>query len=627
MDSLAIYDFACGVIRGIPASERLRERAFAAPVELWQRILGFDGCTVQFARALDRAGWGEHCPLPLRRLLRESTATSLQRAVLVHQQLAGVAALAGSSGVRVMAIKGAARLLAGELPGTRSLGDIDLLAAPADAARLHELLQRELGYRSDGQAYPHHLAGLTRPGSLGIEIHVRLAPVRLPLDLDIWRDAGAVRLGGCPVDVPSPTGMFLHTLEHAVRVNWTSRYRLRDIVDLAVLFTGDVDPGRVRGHVLASDCRSPMETVLGAARELEPLIPLGRRDAWRTVERVGRARLAMASRPRTPRVAARCFRYAGLLAECSPRTLAMAGRDLVRRLAGGLAMLALGVATMASASSCDGAVAPRPFVVPSFVFAANDGGVWSLQRFSGGAVTRLSSPGTDDREPHSAAGRVVFTSLRDGNAEIYEAPLNPDLTLGTQRRLTVEFATDGEPALSPSGATIAFVSARDGSPRIWLMDGMGGNQHPLATGSATYIPEGAPRWSPTGDRIAFTSSRTGQSQVYVIAATGGTAAQLSHETRGAYTPTWLPDGQRVVFMTPGGVPRLLAVPAAGGDAVVLASDTTGLAEPSCGAAACLAVADPSGGAGRIVALTLDGRRISLSLPRVADDHHPALIDR
>src|SRR4051812_25131743 len=182
MVASAIYGFITDVLRARPTSSDQRRRAFAEPLGRWHRTLGLDGCAVQFDRALHRAGLTEEAPAPLRRLLREATNESLRHAMLVHGQLAGLAALCAREAIRLMPLKGAARLLAGELPGMRSIADIDVLTDPADASRLHSLLQRELGYAVDGDAYPHHLPGLTRPGSLGIEVHVRLAPDRLPLD-------------------------------------------------------------------------------------------------------------------------------------------------------------------------------------------------------------------------------------------------------------------------------------------------------------------------------------------------------------------------------------------------------------------------------------------------------------
>ena len=616
----AIYDLVVDLLHGRTTTAEERQRAFAEPVGRWHRVLGFDGCAVQVDRALHRAGLTDEAPAPLRALLRAATNDSLRHGLLVHRQLAELAALCAGGGIRVMALKGAARLLAGELPGTRSIADIDILAAPGDAARLHAMLQREAGYAVDGDAYPHHLSGLTRRRSLGVEVHVRLTPTPLPLDADIWLETRVLSPGGHPIELPSPTNLLLHTLEHAVRVNWTARYRLRDILDVAALFTTDVDAPRVMAYVAASDCRRPMRTILAAARELQPEIPVAAPDAWRTVRRVGRARLAMATRPRTPLIAERWFRYVGVVAEGSPRTIGRLGLDLARRLATrGTAAIAL----MLGVAACDPGVAPRPFTVSPFVFASSSGGSWALYRSSGGRVVRISDPGMDDREPNSVGRQIVFTSLRDGDAEIYAATLGTDLTLGTQTRLTSEYGNDDEPALDPAATTIAFVSGRSGAPRIWLMDVDGANPRPLDTGSPSFIPEGSPRWSPTGDRIAFTSTRSGTAQVYVVARAGGSALQVSHETRGGFTPSWMPDGTRLLYTAVSGAGEVMSVPAAGGDATVFATDADGVGEAVCGTAFCLAVASPLGSAGRVVALTARGEATTLVLPRVADDHHPA----
>ena len=69
-------------------------------------------------------------------------------------------------------------------------------------------------------------------------------------------------------------------------------------------------------------------------------------------------------------------------------------------------------------------------------------------------------------------GRIVFTSLRDGNAEIYVM----DAGGGNQENLTNHPAYDGEPDWSPDGTKIAFVSDRNGDRiQIYVMDADGKN--------------------------------------------------------------------------------------------------------------------------------------------------------
>jgi len=614
--SLAVYDLVADVLRGRPAEESVRRRGFDAPLALWRRVLGFEGCTVQFDHALCAAGLTADLPLPLRRMLREATGTALRRAILVHEQLAAVAALGSAHNIRLLALKGAARLLGGEAAGTRSIGDIDLLVSPVNAVRFHTLLQRELGYAVSGAGYPHHLPGLTRSRSLGIEVHVQLSHVPLALDGEIWRDTRSVALDGHAIEIPSPTGMVLHTLEHAAGLNWAGRYRLRDIVDIASLFTGAVLADVVTSYVNASPTRSAFETLLSAAHDLDPRVPRSRARAWRTVRRVSRARIAVASVPRTRLVAERCFRYAGMLAEASPRTLARAGLALVRRL---------GDAALASAIllnlGCSDPTRPRPLDVPPFVFVSDADGIPALFRFDRGQIVRLSAPGHEDAKPHSAAGRVVFTSRRDGDAEIYIG----DLALTSQQRLTSEASVDTDPALDPSGTTVAFVSNRSGTPRIWLMAATGTDPRPLDTGSPTHVPEGSPAWSASGDRLAFTSTRTNTSQVFLVGATGGDAVQLTHEASGAFTPTWSADGDVVLYMALAGGPKLVAVPAAGGEPTVFASDSGGVGEAACTATLCLAVVRPLNTDGDLIAVGTGGEVSQPVLVRPADDRQPAFL--
>ena len=273
-------------------------------------------------------------------------------------------------------------------------------------------------------------------------------------------------------------------------------------------------------------------------------------------------------------------------------------------------------------SGCSDPTGGAALVIPAFLFVSTDGAVPGIHRYDAGTTARLSAEGVDDRDPHSAAGRIVFTSRRDGNPEIYAAAL--DLT--AQQRLTTTSATDDAPALDPTGATIAFVSTRSGAARVWLMDASGANPRPLETGSATFVPEGSPTWSPSGDRIAFTSTRTNASQVFVVPAIGGQAVQVSHETTGAFSPAWTADARSILYVTLPGGPRVMRVAASGaGDAAAFAVDEAGVGDPVCGDGVCLAVLGAFDGPRDLVAFNAAGRTRTPVLVRAADDRQPAIL--
>ena len=615
MHSVAVYDLIVDVLQGRPTRPERQRVAFEARHSTWERVLEFEGCGAPIDRALCRAGLRSHAPPALRRLLRDVTGTSLHRAALAHQGLREVAALAATHSIRVLALKGAARLLGGEMAGSRSMADIDLLVPPSDAVRCHRLLQTELGYRNSGQLYPHHLPALTRGNSLGIEIHTRLSSTALALDDDILLDTRVVSLEGQPIEIPSPTNMVLHTLEHATGLNWMVHYRLRDILDVASLFTHEVAADAVLSYTQSSSRRVAFETLLSAAHALQPLAPEPRRNAWRTVRRVARTRLALAILPRNRVTANRMFRYASVIAEGSPRTMMRAGAGLLRRM--GAAVLPAAATIIAG---CSDTTRPGTLEVPPFVFVSDSGGAPGLYLFDHGNIERLSGIDHEDDQPHSAAGRVVFSSRRDGNSEIYIG----DLDLADQQRLTNDPSSDGEPALDPGGTTIAFVSSRSGTPRIWLMDVSGANLRPLDTGSQTFTPEGSPAWSPSGDRIAFTSTRTNTSQVFVLDTTMGQAVQWSHEAGGAFAPTWSAEGRGVLYVALLGQPRVMRITSSGGESTLVASGDRVISDPACAANVCLAVAGANGDDGDIIAVSA-GRATEAVLVRAMNDRHPAFL--
>jgi len=329
--ALAAYDLVAGTLLGAEVSRRVARRAFAASPVVWNRLLGLEGCGEQFRHRLRESGLWTQAPVFLQRTLDEAAATSIRRAILIHVQLAEIASLGASLGIRVLALKGAARLLGGEMPGMRSIGDIDLLVAPANVEHFHTALREHLGYRTDGDAYPHHAPGLTRAGSLGVEIHWRLSDQPLALDNEIWRHTYAHRVGEGVVEIPSSTNMVLHTLEHAGALNWDHRFRLRDILDVADTWTAEVSAGRTLSHVEGSTHRAAFETLMAAAHLINGRVPACRRDGWRTVRRVARVRVAAGMAPRDRRLAMRFFRYASVVAEGSSRSLWRAGRHLVKR--------------------------------------------------------------------------------------------------------------------------------------------------------------------------------------------------------------------------------------------------------------------------------------------------------
>lgn len=140
--------------------------------------------------------------------------------------------------------------------------------------------------------------------------------------------------------------------------------------------------------------------------------------------------------------------------------------------------------------------------------------------------------------------KIVFTSARDGNAEIYI--MNADGS--EQIRLTDSPGDDFDPTWSPTGEQIAFVSERDheGLNDIYLMDPDGKNVR-RAFDDLEYRT--APTWSPDGKKIAYnTYSPVPDWAVYINTLNGGKTERLakSAEFFGGF-PSWSPDGTKIAF--------------------------------------------------------------------------------
>jgi len=146
-------------------------------------------------------------------------------------------------------------------------------------------------------------------------------------------------------------------------------------------------------------------------------------------------------------------------------------------------------------------------------------------------------------------GRIAFVSTRDTKTEsgdIYT--MNPNGT--AVHRLTNHPELDFEPAWSPGGSKIAFMSYRysggSGSVyRIYTMNARGTGVEPL---SSNPHDDHDPAFSPDGSKIAFASYRHGNEDIYTIRADGTGLERLTHDAKADLDPAFSPDGNRMAFV-------------------------------------------------------------------------------
>ena len=154
-----------------------------------------------------------------------------------------------------------------------------------------------------------------------------------------------------------------------------------------------------------------------------------------------------------------------------------------------------------------------------------------------------------------AQARIAFVSQRDGNPEIYVM----DADGGNQQNLTNHPDGDANPAWAPDGKRIAFMSDRDGhvdihdfpNYEIYVMDADGGNQLNLTNDPHD---DRSPSWSPDGKRIVFSSTRAMDRfeaahniEIYVMDDDGANLQRLTNNLTEDQQPSWAPNGKRIAF--------------------------------------------------------------------------------
>ena len=163
--------------------------------------------------------------------------------------------------------------------------------------------------------------------------------------------------------------------------------------------------------------------------------------------------------------------------------------------------------------------------------------------FDGTGKANLTQHPADDRQPAVSpdGSAIAFVSDRAGNTDIFWMSFDGN----GQKNLTNHPASDTQPAFSPDGKKIAFTSDFDGDLDVYVKN--------LNTGAIKKLTQGPaadhqPVFSPDGATIAFTTNRGGDPDIYLMdAADGSGQTPVVGGPSGDSHPAFSPDGERLVF--------------------------------------------------------------------------------
>lgn len=152
--------------------------------------------------------------------------------------------------------------------------------------------------------------------------------------------------------------------------------------------------------------------------------------------------------------------------------------------------------------------------------------------------------------PVDLRNRVLFLSDRYGGQDT----LAYDPATGSTARINAPWAMGlaaKQLAVSPDGQSVAIVKADDrGILQIHVRSLVYGNDTQITnfTQQGDETRSYDPAWSPTGQWIAFVSTNTGNDEIYRVSTDGAVVEQLTFNSwEWDKHPSWSPDGSRIVF--------------------------------------------------------------------------------
>ncbi|MBJ7448861.1 MAG: Tol-Pal system protein TolB [Parachlamydiales bacterium] len=148
---------------------------------------------------------------------------------------------------------------------------------------------------------------------------------------------------------------------------------------------------------------------------------------------------------------------------------------------------------------------------------------------------------------------VAFICDIAGNADLFVQPFDASgQALGKPRQIfTAIRGTQASPSFSPNGKKVAFVSNKDGAPRVYQMD-IPASDADVKDVKPKLVSKHnkestSPCWSPDGSKIAFSSMTAGTRQIWIYDCETQEEFQLTTGPGHKENPAWAPNSFHLMY--------------------------------------------------------------------------------
>ena len=171
----------------------------------------------------------------------------------------------------------------------------------------------------------------------------------------------------------------------------------------------------------------------------------------------------------------------------------------------------------------------------------------------GGKPLRLSALRGIQVTPGIAKDGSAFAFSCDvtSKADLFYQPFSQNVEVKPRQIFSAKGAANASPSFSPDGKKIAFVSNKDGSPKIYVMD-IPKEGAKLSDIHPTLITKKcrentAPAWSPDGKKIAYCARNSGDRQIWVYDFETNQERELTSGKGTKENPTWAQNSLHLLF--------------------------------------------------------------------------------